>query len=182
MAVIKIWDIKDSLRRLLVYITNHNKTKNENYTDDPSAMPYFISGINCDSDMAYEEMMITKQQYQKSGGILAFHAVQSFQPGEITPELAHQLGVEYAKEMWGDRFEIIVTTHINTNHIHNHFVINSVSFVDCGNAACISLDVIPISPALYWISAINLFLAQIAKFLIAVLFIQTPICPLLRAY
>ena len=99
MAVIKIWDIKDSLRRLLVYITNPKKTKNENYTDDPSAMPYFISGINCDSDMAYEEMMITKQQYQKSGGILAFHAVQSFQPGEITPELAHQLGVEYAKEM-----------------------------------------------------------------------------------
>ena len=99
MAVIKIWDIKDSLRRLLVYITNPKKTKNENYTDDPSAMPYFISGINCDSDMAYEEMMITKQQYQKSGGILAFHAVQSFKPGEITPELAHQLGVEYAKEM-----------------------------------------------------------------------------------
>ena len=93
MAVIKIWDIKDSLRRLLVYITNPKKTKNENYTDDPSAMPYFISGINCDSDMAYEDMMITKQQYQKSGGILAFHAVQSFKPGEITPELAHQLGV-----------------------------------------------------------------------------------------
>ena len=130
MAVIKIWDIKDSLRRLLVYITNPKKTKNENYTDDPSAMPYFISGINCDSDMAYEEMMITKQQYQKSGGILAFHAVQSFQPGEITPELAHQLGVEYAKEMWGDRFEVIVATHTDHEHIHNHFAINSVSFKD----------------------------------------------------
>ena len=130
MAVIKIWDIKDSLRRLLVYITNHNKTKNENYTDDPSAMPYFISGINCDSDMAYEDMMITKQQYQKTGGILAFHAVQSFKPGEITPELAHQLGVEYAKEMWGDRFEVIVATHTDHEHIHNHFAINSVSFKD----------------------------------------------------
>lgn len=130
MAVIKIWDIKDSLRRLLIYITNPNKTINENSLNDKNTKPYFISGINCDNDMAYEEMMITKEQYQKPGGILAFHAVQSFKPGEITPELAHQLGVEYAKEMWGDRFEVIVATHTDHEHIHNHFAINSVSFKD----------------------------------------------------
>lgn len=130
MAVIKIWDVKDSLRRLIAYITKPNKTKNENYMDDQNAMPYFISGINCDNDTAYEEMLSTKRQYQKTGGILAFHAVQSFKPGEITCELAHQLGIEYAKGMWGDRFEIIVATHADHEHIHNHFAINSVSFKD----------------------------------------------------
>lgn len=130
MAVIKIWDVKDSLRRLIAYITKPNKTKNENYMNDQNAMPYFISGINCDNDTAYEEMLSTKRQYQKTGGILAFHAVQSFKPGEITCGLAHQLGIEYAKEMWGDRFEIIVATHADHEHIHNHFAINSVSFKD----------------------------------------------------
>ena len=130
MAVIKIWDVKDSLRRLIAYITKPNKTKNENYMNDQNAMPYFISGINCDNDTAYEEMLSTKRQYQKTGGILAFHAVQSFKPGEITCGLAHQLGIEYAKEMWGDRFEIIVATHAYHEHIHNHFAINSVSFKD----------------------------------------------------
>ena len=72
----------------------------------------------------------TKQQYNKTGGILGFHAFQSFVEGEVTPEQAHAIGVKLAKEMWGDRFEVIVSTHLNTKHIHNHFVINSVSFKD----------------------------------------------------
>ncbi len=53
-----------------------------------------------------------------------------FKEGEITPELAHEIGVRLANEMWGDRFQVVVTTHLNTNHIHNHFVLNSVSFKD----------------------------------------------------
>ena len=61
---------------------------------------------------------------------MAFHGYQSFEKGEVTPEVAHEIGVKLAEEMWGDRFEVVVSTHLNTKHIHNHFVLNSVSFVD----------------------------------------------------
>ena len=64
------------------------------------------------------------------GGIQGFHAFQSFAEGEVTPEQAHTIGVKLAEEMWGDRFEVVVSTHLNTKHYHNHFVINSVSFKD----------------------------------------------------
>jgi hypothetical protein len=72
----------------------------------------------------------TKRQYQKQDGILAFHGYQAFAPGEATPETAHAIGVKLAKELWGDRFEVVVSTHLDKQHLHNHFVLNSVSFVD----------------------------------------------------
>jgi uncharacterized protein YifN (PemK superfamily) len=75
-------------------------------------------------------MQDTKRFYHKEDKILAFHAYQSFAEGEVSPELAHKIGVELANEMWGDRFQVVVTTHLNTNHIHNHIVLNSVSFKD----------------------------------------------------
>jgi hypothetical protein len=91
---------------------------------------YYVSTLNCSKENIYEDMMMTKRRYHKTNGILAFHAIQSFSEGEVTPELAHKIGIEFAKEMWGDRFEVVVSTHINTKHIHNHFCINSVSFKD----------------------------------------------------
>ena len=75
-------------------------------------------------------MKIIKKHYKKENGILAFHSFQSFKEGEVTPELAHQIGIELANKMWGDRFQVVVSTHLNTKHIHNHFVINSVSYID----------------------------------------------------
>lgn len=75
-------------------------------------------------------MSKTKLQFQKTGGILAFHGYQSFAPGEATPETAHAIGVKMAQELWGDRFEVVVSTHLDKNHLHNHFVLNSVSFKD----------------------------------------------------
>jgi hypothetical protein len=72
----------------------------------------------------------------KTGGILAYHGYQSFQPGEVTPEQAHQIGVELARRMWGDRFEVVVSTHLDHDHIHNHFVINSVSCIDGKKYEC----------------------------------------------
>ena len=89
-----------------------------------------MSGVNCNPKTALEEMTITKEQYGKAGGILGFHAFQSFAEREVTPEQCHAIGVRLAEEMWGDRFEVVVSTHLNTNHYHNHFVINSVSFKD----------------------------------------------------
>jgi hypothetical protein len=75
-------------------------------------------------------MMSTKREYGKDGGTMAFHGYQSFAPGEVTPEAAHQIGVQLAGELWGDRFQVVVATHLDKGHLHNHFVVNSVSCVD----------------------------------------------------
>ena len=82
------------------------------------------------ADIAFKEMSITKQQFNKTGGILGFHAYQSFKGCEVTADEAHEIGIRLAEELWGDKFQVVVTTHTNTKNVHNHFVINSVSFVD----------------------------------------------------
>ena len=146
IATTGIWKIEKRLDHVIDYITNVEKTINENYGKETYKLlhnideydglsfmneeQYYVSGINCNVESAYEEMTLTKKQYNKTNGILGFHAFQSFAKGEVTPEKAHAIGVKLAEEMWGDRFEVVVSTHINTNHIHNHFVINSVSFKD----------------------------------------------------
>lgn len=81
-------------------------------------------------DTSYQEMINVKKQFFKTDGIQCFHAVQSFVKGEITPEQAHEIGMKLAEELWGDKFQVVVTTHLNTDNLHNHFVLNSVSFLD----------------------------------------------------
>ena len=65
----------------------------------------------------------------KEGSIIAYHGYQSFAPGEVTPEQAREIGVELARRLWGDRFQVVVATHLDREHIHNRLVLNSVSFV-----------------------------------------------------
>ena len=146
IATTGIWKIEKRLDHVIDYITDIEKTLNTDYGVNTYAMlhnlneytgmnfksekQYYVSGINCTVENSYEEMLITKKQHNKTNGILGFHSFQSFKEGEVTPELAHEIGVKLAEEMWGDRFEVIVSTHMNTNHIHNHFVINSVSYKD----------------------------------------------------
>ena len=120
MATTKIWKIKSRFDNVIDYITNKDKTDNKKY----------VTGINCMVDIAFKEMNITKQQFNKKGGILGFHAYQSFKGCEVTADEAHEIGIRLAEELWGDRFQVVVTTHTNTKNVHNHFVINSVSFVD----------------------------------------------------
>ena len=91
---------------------------------------YYVTGINCDENNIYQEMMMVKEAYNKIDKIQGFHGFHSFKEGEVTPKKAHKIGVEFANEMWGDNFQVVVTTHLNTNHLHNHFVVNSVSFKD----------------------------------------------------
>lgn len=81
-------------------------------------------------DTSYQEMINIKKQFFKTDGIQCFHAVQSFVKGEITPEQAHEIGMKLAEELWGDKFQVVVTTHLNTENLHNHFILNSVSFLD----------------------------------------------------
>lgn len=146
MAVVKIWKIETRLDRTIDYAEDKKKTENTDYKDMKgnqlqqvidyamneykTEKQYYTTGINCSTGSAYEEMMITKKQFNKTNGILGFHAYQSFKGHEVSPEIAHEVGLKLAEEMWGDRFEVVVTTHLNSNNIHNHFVINSVSFVD----------------------------------------------------
>lgn len=146
MAVVKIWKIGTRLDRTINYAEDKEKTENKEYTysydnqlhqtigyamnDYKTEKQFYVTGINCLPEKAYQEMMITKKQFNKTSGILGFHAYQSFKGHEVNPEKAHEMGIKLAEEMWGDRFEVIVTTHLNSNNIHNHFVLNSVSFVD----------------------------------------------------
>lgn len=131
MATTKIWAIKESLADALSYVKDPVKCAFHYVTDDGKEITRLLqSGINCDIETALFEMQDVKAQFGKQGGILAHHAEQSFKPGEIAAEKAHEIGVAFAEEMWGDRFQVVVCTHTDKAHIHNHFLLNSVSFLD----------------------------------------------------
>jgi hypothetical protein len=104
--------------------------------EDKQTMRYFVSGINCTPGSARDEMMAAKVKYEKEAGIVAFHSYQSFAPGEVSPEMAHEIGVKLAQKLWGERFQIIVATHLDKDHIHNHIVCNSVSHADGNRFRC----------------------------------------------
>ena len=139
MATTKLWHIQGRLKDLVDYVENPEKTVKPgledffnvfSYTQNPdkTAGGQFVTAINCQKDIALQQMILTKQRYRKENGYIAWHGYQSFKPGEVTPEQCHALGVELARQMWGDRFQVIVTTHLDKEHLHNHFCVNSVSF------------------------------------------------------
>lgn len=141
MATTSIWAVKKRLDHVIDYTTNPDKTSKEDYKELHNVIEYatasykteeqlYVTALNCNKDNVYEDMMFTKKRFDKTDGILGFHAFQSFAEGEVTPEIAHEISIKLANELWGDKFEVVVSTHLNTNHIHNHFCINSVSFID----------------------------------------------------
>ena len=97
---------------------------------DQSEQDLFQSAIGCTCDTAFEDMCQIKKIWHKEGGVQGFHLVQSFAAGEVTPELAYQIGQEFAEQLLGGRFQAVISTHLNTKCIHNHIVWNSVSIVD----------------------------------------------------
>ena len=141
MATTSIWSIKNNLKQSINYIINPEKTINKDYGKNSysyleientennykNEKICYVSSINCSERNSYEDMLFTKEEYGKTNGILAFHGYQSFKEGEVTSDIAHEIGVKFAEEMFKD-FEVVVATHQNTNHIHNHFIVNSVSF------------------------------------------------------
>ena len=80
--------------------------------------------------MRGEDMRAVQERFGKTDGVVALHAYQSFREGEVTPEQCHEIGVALARKVWGKRFQVLVATHMNTDNLHNHFVINSVPYVD----------------------------------------------------
>lgn len=142
MATTSLWHIKGQLSDLIDYVENPEKTKltsdmknfvnvfsydiNPNKTNNQQ----FVTAINCKKEIALEQMILTKKQFNKEDKYIAWHGYQSFKPDEVTPEICHEIGVKLAKQMWADRFQVIVSTHLDKEHLHNHFCFNSVSFLD----------------------------------------------------
>ena len=132
MAYDKIIVIRSRLDRCLDYVQNEEKT------DLSDAVDYicnpvkagFQTAINCMLDNAFVQMQETKRRWDKCGGILGYHIVHSYAPGEVTPEQAHEAGVEFARRLLGDKYEAVVCTHTDRDHLHCHIVFNSVSFMD----------------------------------------------------
>ena len=110
----------DSLRGAVDYALNRDKTEQD----------LFESALGCTCETAFEDMCRIKEMWHKEKGVQGFHLVQSFAAGEVTPELAHQIGLEFAQQLLGGQFQAVVSTHLNTKCIHNHIVWNSVSMKD----------------------------------------------------
>ena len=118
------------LSDMIRYAVNSEKTQ-ETSSEDGAPLHRFVSGINCSPATARDEMLAVKKRFGKESGTVAYHGYQSFAPGEATPEMAHEIGMKLAARLWGDRYQVIVATHLDKeNHLHNHFVLNTVSFVD----------------------------------------------------
>lgn len=136
MAITKIIAIRDRLDKRVNYAVNGEKTTLDTgitYAANPEKTEqlFFTSTINCEScETAFAEMQATKQRFGKLGGVVGYHFIQSFAPGEVTPEQAHAIGVAFAQRLFGERYEVVVGTHLDKAHLHNHVVVNSVSFVD----------------------------------------------------
>lgn len=158
MATTKLWPIKGGsgssgvvIKTLIDYVENPEKTEKERFIQKSTDVEVeatisnvinysmqqkkteeerFVSAINCSVKNAINDMIDTRSHWKSPGNRLMWHGYQSFAPGEVTPEQAHDIGVKLAKELYGDRFEVVVATHLDRQHIHNHFVINAVSFLD----------------------------------------------------
>ena len=146
MATTKIWDVKAHVSKLLAYVANKNKTtmEIENGFDDEEmrlaaemlGLPSdhfateekkFVTGINCTPENA-NEVMLTLLEGVSPSDIQAYHGYQSFKPGEVDADTAHAIGVQLANELWGEDFPIIVSTHIDKGHVHNHFCMPASGF------------------------------------------------------
>ena len=145
MATTSIWSVKSTLGHVIEYAEDGTKTANPKWSkseyqsmrdimdyamnDFKTEQQYYVTALNCDAGCAREQMQLTKRQFGKTDGILAFHGYQSFAEGEVDADTAHAIGIKLAAELWPE-YQVIVTTHLNTHCFHNHFVLNSVSYLD----------------------------------------------------
>ena len=136
MAITKVFAIRVRLDDRVKYAVNGAKTELDSgiaYAVNPekTEQNFFVSTLNCSSsETAFSQMMDTKRTFGKTGGVLGYHFIQSFAPGEVTPEQAHAIGVEFSRQLFGTDFEVVIGTHLDKHHLHNHIVINSVSCAD----------------------------------------------------
>ena len=140
MATTKIWDVKSHLGQLIAYVSDVEKTI-EKFDDETlkALISYgvddlkteerkYVTAVNCGTDDASEIMASLNKQTQSKSDTVAHHGYQSFAPGEVDAETAHEIGVKLANELWGDNFPVIVATHLDQGHIHNHFALGATGF------------------------------------------------------
>ena len=145
MAITKIWSVKSRLDISLKYIANPDKTSIQPNIEavegvikyiknnDKTEQCKYVKAYNCTVDKAFSEMMETQEFFGKAGrknSVLAYHLVQSFKDFETTPEIAHKCGLELAERLFADKYEVVVATHLDHEHLHNHIIINAVSYLD----------------------------------------------------
>ena len=159
MATTSLWRVHGWLGKVVIYVENPDKTENPSFfeksgmsdaqtqglsdvieyaanqektqREDGILLQNFVSGVNCLPATAREEMMAVKKRFGKETGTVAYHGYQSFAPGEATPEIAHEIALKLARQLWGEKYQVLIATHLDKeNHLHSHFVINTVSFVD----------------------------------------------------
>ena len=147
MAVTKIWPVKVRIDRAIDYVMHPGKTINPAYKEaaekalsdtidyathtEKTERQFYVSTLNCNMTCVKEQFETVKEQFDKSDGILAYHGYQSFADYDnVTADIAHEIGMKLAERIWGDRFQVIVSTHLDSHCLHNHFLLNSVSFAD----------------------------------------------------
>lgn len=108
------------MQMVLDYISQDNKVKQKQY----------VTCLNCDAFDPLKSMRMTKKLFHDHKRIVAFHGYQSFKIGEVDANVAHEIGVKLAQKVFGNRYEVVITTHLDKDHIHNHILLNSTSFVD----------------------------------------------------
>ena len=140
MATTKIWDVKSHLSQLIAYVSNVEKTveKFDDATlkvlisygvdDLKTEERKYVTAVNCTTADASEVMASLNKQTQSKSNTVAYHGYQSFAPGEVEAETAHQIGVKLANELWGNNFPVVVATHLDQGHIHNHFALGATGF------------------------------------------------------
>ena len=145
MATTSLWSIRGNVVKVINYIKNPKKTtlpagilpEDVSADEETETVHVLVDAINCSVKNAAQDMNTLKEYFGKTGGITAYHGYQSFAPeDDITPIQAHDIGMELAQELWGGKYQVLVATHLDKdNHIHNHFVINTVP-VDGGKKFC----------------------------------------------
>lgn len=120
MAVTKTHPIKSTLKAAIDYICNPDKTDGK----------LLVSSFGCTAETADIEFAWTRRHAIDKGTHLGRHLIQAFEPGEVTPDEAHRIGMELAREVLGGKYEFVLTTHIDKDHVHNHLIFNAVSFQD----------------------------------------------------
>ena len=145
MATTKIWDVRAHVSKLLAYVAKESKTtvvmkqefdKAERIAAEILGSPpvhieseekRYVTGINCTPENA-DEIMLTLLERGSKSDIQAYHGIQSFKPGEVDADTAHAIGVQLANELWGEDFPVVVATHIDKGHVHNHFCLAATGF------------------------------------------------------
>ena len=111
------------------------QTRKTQLTDENAEiLRHYVTGINCAADTSRDEMLAAKKKFGKEDGVVAYHGIQAFSPDDtknMTPDMAHEIGVKLARRLWGEKYQVVVATHLDKeNHLHSHFIVNTVSWVD----------------------------------------------------